>query len=372
VERVEDWLRALAEAQQERHGRGKGQDEDEGPFDRWGEVLALWAARSPDGGEALVRLATAADLSLGLRAVVGADKLPALKRLVLWADNPQSEEGGVEAVLALGPASLPLLRQAVPLAESAKGLGLLWQLLEMAGAPPEREWFFTVCGRPLPAEGDGWVRIEAGRFRMGSPDGVGHGDEHPQHEVRLTQPFLLGRTTVTKADYARFDPSHACGGGAAHPVTGVTWYEARLYAAWLADGGRLPTEAEWEYACRAGTDTQWSCGDDKQQLAQVAWYDANANGNVQPVAGLAANPWGLHDMHGNVREWCQDDQRTYVATPEQDPEGGSRGRRVMRGGDARDDATWCRSAFRFAGWPGNLSEVDIGFRVRLPAPAREP
>lgn len=103
----------------------------------------------------------------------------------------------------------------------------------------------------------------------------------------------------------------------------------------------------------------------------MAWYLANGKPRVQPVAGLAANPFGLHDLHGNVWEWCLDGPRAYVAAAEQDPEGLTRGRRVMRGGFAWYDAGWCRSACRDARGPWYRLD-DFGFRVRLPAPALEP
>jgi hypothetical protein len=378
VESAEGWLRRLKEAQgeadkqqRERKQREPQEDPPESPFDRWGEVLALWAARTADQGEALVRLAGAADTTLGHRAVLAADKLPGPMRLALWVDFDETDEDEVSELGAGEPPTVRDLRAAVGLARTTKGLGLLWHLLELAGAPPDRAWFFGACGRGLPTSlSPAAVRIEAGGFLMGSLDAVGDGIEYPQHQVTLTRPFLLGRTAVTREAYAAFDAAHTCPGGPTHPVTEVTWYEAQLYATWLSEGGRLPTEAEWEYACRAGTTTRWSHGHDEANLVEYAWFRKNAQGEIHPVGELFSNPWGLHDMHGNAWEWCQDGWRDYDATPQVDPIGPLYGERIVRGGGSRVDADYCRSDCRVLGQPQHRN-VGVGFRVRLPAPARE-
>jgi formylglycine-generating enzyme required for sulfatase activity len=154
--------------------------------------------------------------------------------------------------------------------------------------------------------------------------------------------------------------------GAERPAVRVTWYESALFAAWL--GGRLPTEAEWEYACRAGTQTRWSCGEDERELKRYARLGGAAVGDV---ASLLPNRWGLYDMHGNVEEWCADGLRTVDAVAAEDPVGPLDGFRVFRGGSTHSPAVWCRSAYRGWGRPG-YDWGHRGLRVLFPPPARDP
>jgi formylglycine-generating enzyme required for sulfatase activity len=129
--------------------------------------------------------------------------------------------------------------------------------------------------------------------------------------------------------------------------------------------GRLPTEAEWEYACRAGTITEYSFGDDAKELGKYAWFGENSDGHTQPVGAKKPNPWGLYDMHGNVWEWCNDwcDWQYYEKSPRDDPPGPSKAaRRVDGGGSWAVGAEYCRSAYRNAYEPGHRY-VDLGFRV---------
>ena len=138
-----------------------------------------------------------------------------------------------------------------------------------------------------------------------------------------------------------------------------------FFAAWL--GGRLPAEAEWEYACRAGTSTRWCCGDDPRRLGEYAWFDPNSGGQTHAVGQKQPNAWGLHDMHGNVWEWCEDVFAPYAA----DPAAIGADHRVIRGGSWVDDAVRCRSAYR--DWYQPDDRVgNIGFRVVLAAPAPLP
>jgi formylglycine-generating enzyme required for sulfatase activity len=349
---------------------------------RYGEVFALLCGMEEDPTPRLERLRKVS-VDLLVRALTSIDGL-APERVVGWFWDLKVRDGrggawdGDDLEVALsrtGAAKAEVERvlwaRFVPYTSTLL-LGIIYVTLERLVGPVNRERFFHTWGRKLPTSPPhGFVCVEAGSFLMGSPEGVGRDSEDPQHQATLTRPFLLGRTTVTRAAYAAFDPAHTCPGGPTHPVTMVSWYEARLYAAWLAKGGRLPTEAEWEYACRAGTTTLWSHGDDEAELAKYAWVGESVGGNTHPVGMLLANPWGLRDMHGNVLEWCQDAKRSYDASAQVDPEGPTRGTRVVRGGKRWNYADECRSASRGGEWPGRRTGVG-GFRVRLPAPAREP
>jgi formylglycine-generating enzyme required for sulfatase activity len=217
--------------------------------------------------------------------------------------------------------------------------------------------------------------IPAGEFQMGSPDSdsTAASDEKPQHTVRITQPFYLGVTEVTQGQYERVmgtNPSNFK--GAQLPVEQVSWGDAvefcRKLSALPAEPSagrvyRLPTEAEWEYSCRAGSTTKWSFGDDESSLKDHAWYDDNANNTTHPVGEKRPNVWGLYYMHGNVWEWCSDDKREYASTTLDDPTGGTAGSgRVRRGGGWDFYARFCRSAVRGGDAPGDRLYY-LGFRV---------
>ena len=164
------------------------------------------------------------------------------------------------------------------------------------------------------------IAVPAGSFVMGSPDEEWgrDGDEGPQREVTVNA-FLLGRYPVTNSDYERYLHAHPEArrpeslddprfSGPRQPVVRVTCLEAEQFAAWV--GGRLPTEAEWEYACRAGTITSTYAGDvvseDDPRLNAIAWHRANSDYKTHAVGEKVPNAWGLHDMLGNVWEWCAD------------------------------------------------------------------
>ena len=234
---------------------------------------------------------------------------------------------------------------------------------------------------------------------MGSPEGVGESYERPQHEVRLTRAYWMGVYPVTQALWAavatqaKLNPKPSRFAGDQRPVEQVSWYDAVRWcnaASQLAHlgqayrigdgdaptvekvpgttGFRLPTEAEWEYACRAGTTTRWSFGDDEALLSKHGWFDGNGGGQTHPVGEKAANPWGLHDLHGNVWEWCDDDFCGYTAAPAVDPAGALADRRVVRGGSWDYQAEACRSASRGI-WNPDFRDDGQGFRVVLAAPA---
>jgi formylglycine-generating enzyme required for sulfatase activity len=212
-----------------------------------------------------------------------------------------------------------------------------------------------------------FVTIPAGTFTMGE------GKTATPHKVTLTKPFSMGTTEVTQFHFARIlrkIPSKFK--AAKHPVESVTWDEAVEFCARLSDlpaekrAGRvyrLPTEAEWEYACRAGTTTAYSFGNDQGQLSNYAWWKVNSGPATHPVGLKKPNPWGLYDMHGNVWEWCQDWHGNYPSGSTTDPTGTASGSyRVRRGGCGIDNSDRCRSAGRSGGAPDGRSSF-LGFRV---------
>lgn len=264
------------------------------------------------------------------------------------------------------------------------------------------------------------VLIPPGEFLMGSseeerarfveeaqaanePLGI-HGvpAEGPQHPVRITKPFAMSRHEVTRGQFRAFvdqtgyvtvAEQHGLGGYGFvggrwtrspsfiwsadpgfpqtddHPVVNVTWDDAIAFCRWLSEkeGTRyhLPTEAQWEYACRAGTTAAWHCGDSGATVEEYAWFAANAGDKTHPVAQLKPSPWRLYDMHGNVWEWCADRYGAdyYGQSPLDDPVGSAEGaHRVARGGAWALAARLCRSAYRDDNKPSGLN-FDLGFRV---------
>ena len=214
--------------------------------------------------------------------------------------------------------------------------------------------------------------IPAGTFTMG--DASGDDDETP-HEVTLTQPFKMGVHEVTQAQYEQVmgvNPSTFK--GANNPVEMVSWEEAVEFCRRLSElpaekaaGNvyRLPTEAEWEYACRAGTTTKYSFGDDESELRDHAWCSENSDVQTHRVGSKKPNAWGLYDMHGNVYEWCQDRHGDYPSGSVTDPTGPAVGSdRVGRGGGWNSTAEYCRSAFRYGTFPSFRYDY-FGFRVCL-------
>ncbi|MBN2308319.1 MAG: SUMF1/EgtB/PvdO family nonheme iron enzyme, partial [Candidatus Hydrogenedentes bacterium] len=240
------------------------------------------------------------------------------------------------------------------------------------------------------------VWVPPGTFMMGSPsDEEGRSDdEGPQHQVTITQGFWMGRHEVTQAQWQGVmggHPSHFKG-DTALPVDSVTWNDCQEFIERLnarGEGGvRLPTEAEWEYACRAGATTPFHFGDSPADLSRFANYCDRSNTNgfprqdkahddghdkTAPVGAYSANGWGLHDMHGNVWEWCQDwyDEGYYGNSPERDPQGPSSGeKRVLRSGSWNNDPGACRCAQRGCDPPGG-GGYGNGFRVVFTEPSRE-
>jgi formylglycine-generating enzyme required for sulfatase activity len=218
-----------------------------------------------------------------------------------------------------------------------------------------------------------FVTISAGKLTMGSPIGEAgrNPDEEQKHEVNITKPFELGIFPVTQRQWKAvmgYNPSHFRGED--RPVESVTWYDVQAFIRKLnkiegADRYRLPTEAEWEYACRAGTITRYSFGDDDSELGEYGWYDKNSGSETHIVGRMKHNNWSLYDMHGNVSEWCQD-----VYTPDYnlpppnvgELENESSQYRVRRGGAWGRDASSCRSAARDKDLP-DFSRDALGFRL---------
>ncbi len=213
-----------------------------------------------------------------------------------------------------------------------------------------------------------FVLIPAGEFQMGSTDG--DDNERLVHTVRISQPFYLGKYPVTQAQWEavmKNNPSRFKG-DPNRPVEMVSWEEVQDFIRQLNEregvsSYRLPTEAEWEYAARAGSTTAYSFGDDSSQLGEYAWYWGNAEKTTHSVGQLEPNAWGLYDMHGNVWEWIHDWYGEYPTEAVTDPSGPSSGSyRVLRGGGWLDGAGRCRSASRLNGTPGDRS-YDLGFRL---------
>jgi formylglycine-generating enzyme required for sulfatase activity len=200
------------------------------------------------------------------------------------------------------------------------------------------------------------VPIPAGSFIMGSDV---EPDERPAHRVAITQAFSIGKYEITQEQWLAVmgrNPSQF--EGADLPIDRVTWGEAvefcRRLSSMTGKTYRLPTEAEWEYACRAGSDGRWCFGDGDADLEQYAWFEDNGRRQSHPVGRLRANGWGVYDMHGNVWEWCSDwyDAVYYNASPASDPRGPRTGEnRVLRGGSYGSVAPGCRSANRFFATP---------------------
>jgi formylglycine-generating enzyme required for sulfatase activity len=227
------------------------------------------------------------------------------------------------------------------------------------------------------------VLIPPGEFMMGPAvgDSGAFSDEQPQHKVRITSPYYLGATEVTREQYERVTgkkPSRFLG-DLRLPVEQVSWEDAVDFCHKLSakegDTYRLPTEAEWEYACRAGTTTPWNCGAAEFELAAHAWYQENSDGQTHPAGLKKPNAWGLHDMHGSVSEWCLDwyDAGYYLASPTEDPAGPAAGSdRVSRGGSWLSVRWACRSASRSRHAPTTPDHYR-GFRVARTIPLqREP
>ena len=222
------------------------------------------------------------------------------------------------------------------------------------------------------------VLIPAGSFKMGRDPNFedGSGDETPQHSVKISRPFYMGKTEVTQEQWVRvMGTNPSVFKGRTNPVENVSWEDVQTFIARLNEkegtkAYRLPTEAEWEYAARAGGTGKYCFGDDEGELGAYAWYDDNSGEKTHPVGQLKANTWGLYDVHGNVWEWTQDwySDSYYASSPGTDPVGPTSGSdRVWRGGSWDDSAYRARAASRSSNTPGVRSYY-LGFRLSRSIP----
>ncbi len=207
-----------------------------------------------------------------------------------------------------------------------------------------------------------FVYIKPGSFMMG---------DYSKHEVTLTKGFNIQTTEVTQGLWKAVmgkNPSYFKNCGDNCPVENVSWNDVQAFIRKLnqkagSNKYRLPTEAEWEYTCRAGSTTKFSFGDSESSLGAYAWYKDNSGDKTHPVGQKSPNAWGLYDMHGNVWEWCQDWSGDYPSGAVTNPKGLSSGSfRVFRGGSWYGSAGGCESARRRYGSPGDAS-FSLGFRL---------
>jgi formylglycine-generating enzyme required for sulfatase activity len=212
------------------------------------------------------------------------------------------------------------------------------------------------------------IWIDEGKFIMGSRDHEKKGYYNQGSvEVQLDG-FWISRTPVTQAQYKSImgeNPSKFEGDN--NPVENVSWNNAMEFCRKLSDKTgylySLPTEARWEYSCRAGSKTRFSYGDNPDLLGNYAWYDINSGGKTHPVGMKKPNDWGLFDMHGNVWEWCIDWYGKYPDTPQKNPEGPKKGcRKILRGGSWYYSKHLCRSSYRYYN-PPIYKFSNIGFRI---------
>lgn len=221
------------------------------------------------------------------------------------------------------------------------------------------------------------VYVPSGEFQMGSSldDSDRREEEYIQHTAVINRGFYISKYEITQAQYATImahNPSAII--EPKLPVDSVAWQEAKSFCAKLTGKlsslgdvrFRLPTEKEWEYSCRAGTQSDYCAGEGERALRKVAWYrqvGSESANRTKPVGQFDANRWGIHDMHGNVWEWCEDSYVTYPISEEVDPNSpGSVPCRALRGGSWNVDPSYCRSASR-RGEPPQIRMNDIGFRI---------
>jgi len=217
------------------------------------------------------------------------------------------------------------------------------------------------------------VLVPAGEFMMGDGN---FADEKPAHRVRIAKPFYLGKFEATQAQYQQMmgvNPSQFKGQDL--PVEQVSWDDAQEFCSKVSEKTkwvvRLPTEAGWEYACRAGTKTDFYTGGFGAEAERAAWYKKNSGNTTHAVGQKLRNAWGLYDMHGNVWEWCADWYAEYEAVPFTGPQPVQGQQRVLRSGSWCSGLGDCRSSRRRKSDPG-CREAHFGFRVAVDVPSKTP
>ncbi len=268
------------------------------------------------------------------------------------------ETANADSVLLISPGGQeekvrPVAKTFVEPAESSR-----YVLVARSGETMVRSEFEILVHVPEEIEDQGivFVRIPAGTFTRGSG------------EVTLSE-FWIGKYEVTNEQYRRLHPKHA--GEAELPAARVSWHDAKGFCE--HSGFELPTEAQWEYAARAGSEAAYSFGDDERNLERYAWYNGNSGGAAHPVGTREPNAWGLHDMHGNVSEWVADAYGPYSGDAQTDPTGSPPppgADRVLRGGAFNDGPGVLPSAVRFGLGP-EFRYLFIGFRC-VRGPVRQP
>jgi formylglycine-generating enzyme required for sulfatase activity len=255
--------------------------------------------------------------------------------------------------------------------QTGNGKVLWWNVMQdfPRGVDTGLKWRIEAGGKTFtsPTLGAKFVLIPAGRFTMGSPSSEsGRRDNETQRQVTISQPFYLQKTHVTQGQWKRVmgnNPSYFENCGEDCPVEQVSWNDVQEFIRKLnanegTDKYRLPTEAQWEYAARAGTT-----GARYGELHYIAWYGGNSGGKTHRVAQWLPNAWGLYDMLGNVWSWCRDWYGTYPSGSVTDPDGPSSGSdRVVRGGSWDVDAGYARAAFRY-NYTRDNGGRRLGFRL---------
>jgi formylglycine-generating enzyme required for sulfatase activity/predicted Ser/Thr protein kinase len=303
----------------------------------------------------------------------------AQERQLLLAEITGALSSGARLSLESGLERLEILKRLSPgdrrIPDLARKLDVALERFYPRGRHAGEERTFVIW----PSVEMEFVWIPPGKFMMGSPETEEgrYPDEGPVHEVEISTGFWLGRYLVTQEQWKAvmgMNPSRRVGEN--RPVETVAWSEVQDFLQKLNSNAgwnvfRLPTEAEWEYACRAGERGRFAFGDDEARLRDYAWYKANAAGilrrkGTRAVGKRLPNRWGLYDMHGNLWEWCQDwyDPEYYARSPKRDPKGPESGKsRVVRGGSWSVGASGCRSANRDLGGRRDIPYEDVGFRI---------
>ncbi len=386
----------------------------EGDLGRWAEPYSLLAGRLDDADYLVTRLVEK-NRPLGLRALATAQGLkPETLQTVLGLTDDWEERRKVfesipeqldepESCLALIDGlrtrkrdgnDLFFLHSAASVvtkrwpAYSGRVRELHGRFFDHIPAPGDSDLFRKIY-TPLDALVELWREIPVGEGWIGSLESEA---DEVRHRIEIARPFWLGAVPITNVQYAVFDPGRAPqewdGVSDAelslHPRVLVTWYEAMSFCRWLAvqvpgyAGARLPTEEEWEYACRAGSETAYWKGDSEEALAEVGWYDKNSGYRTHRVGEKPKNPWGLYDVHGNVWEWTASvwdaekyekrlQDRPFAIDPAAQPAdlAAPPGVRVIRGGCCWVSADGTRAAARSSGGSGIVLGLQ-GFRVLLP------